>query len=391
MIHHASSGSAPVRRLNLSALFRLVHTSGPISRAELTRATGLNRSTVGALLAELIDCGRVRAGDPAPDRAVGRPSPMISPSENIAALTVYPDTDAIEFAVVGMGGNVRRLERRDMPKAPTPQDTVGATARVLEQLPKRMAKGLVGIGVAVPGLVRTHDGFVHLAPHIPWREVPISDLLAQATDLPAFVRNDAALGLHAEAIFGAGRTSRSIVYLHGGSGGIGSGVQLGPVPNPDDPGYLPELGHVLVDPNGEPCRCGATGCLEAEVSYARILQTLDSPTVKASDLPRVLTDARGKTGAEVQRQRNHLVNGVRNAVNAFTPELVILGGFLGTLFDLDPEGFTSSVRGVLMEPLAEVQIRRGTLGSSRIHIGAADLAFEPLLQDPCGSPDEIAR
>ncbi|MGC0251653.1 ROK family protein [Pseudactinotalea sp. Z1748] len=407
-----ATGSLPVRRINLSTLMRLVHTRGPLSRADLTRATGLNRSTVGVLLAELSDHGRVVAGKPAPGRAVGRPSPLIHAAPGIAAITVYPDADALDVAVVSLTGKVTHRIRRAVAEPPTPEQTVALTAQIIDEFaldPGRVRP--LGVGMAVPGLVRARDGFVHMAPHLPWRDVPIAELMRAGTDLPTWAGNDATLGTDAEAIFGAGRGAGTLVYLHGGSGGIGSGVRLGragarggadllgEAGAPVEPGapdaaradggaYLPELGHLMVNSEGVRCHCGAVGCLETEVNLARLRGALPGRELpegsRASELAEVLNAAGGIELPEVARQIGFLATGIRNSVNAFAPDLVLLGGFLGTLFDVAPRQLTSMVRDQLMPPLAAVQIRRGTLGSERIHIGAAEAVFEPLLRDPLG-------
>lgn len=383
-------GPIAVRRMNLSTLMRLVHTRGPISRADLTRATGLNRSTVGVLLAELSDHGLVVAGEPATGRTVGRPSPMIHPTAALGALTVYPDADAVDVALVGLGGNVLYRTRRPVAAAPTPQQTVDLTAQLIAELPPEVSRlRLLGVGMAVPGLVRTADGFVHMAPHLPWRDVPIADLMRQGTGLPTWADNDATLGTVAEAIFGAGRRAETMVYLHGGSGGIGSGVRLAGTGAPgtiDGGAYLPELGHLMVNSDGRPCHCGASGCLETEVSFEQLRSALAREGHQVTEpgvLDAVLVGGAG--GAEVQRQLGYLTTGIRNAVNAFAPDLVVLGGFLATMFDLVGDQLTRSVREQLMPPLAAVEIRRGALGSDRIHIGAAEVVFEPLLRDPLGA------
>lgn len=384
----AASGSPPVRRVNLSTVMRLVHEDGPLSRSDLTRATGLNRSTVGALLSELAALGRVFAGKPSADRAVGRPSPMIYAAPDTVAVAVNPDQDAVTVAVVGLNGRVRRRIRREVQTAPSAEQTVDLTAQLLAALePELAGRQVLGIGMAVPGLVRARDGLVHMAPHLPWREVPIAQMMTEGTGLATRAENDATLGIEAEAIFGAGRGVPSLVYLHGGSGGIGSGVHMGGAHPGDGARYFPELGHLMVNSAGRRCHCGASGCLETEVSFEALRQTLGVASLDLGELAGALADqSAGRAAAEVDRQLGHLATGIRNAVNAFTPELVILGGFLGTLYDRAPQALTDAVQAQLMPPLAQsLRLARGTLGLDRILIGAAELVFQPLLSDPAGT------
>lgn len=78
-----------------------------------------------------------------------------------------------------------------------------------------------------------------------------------------------------------------------------------------------------------------------------------------------------------------LAVGLRNAVNAFNPSLIVLGGFLSALYESQPETLETALREQLMPPIAEaLELSRGTLGVDRLLVGAAQLAFEPMLDDP---------
>src|SRR5689334_13119559 len=98
------TGNAQTRRHNLSAVITHLHHSGSLTRAELTRRTGLNRSTVGALVAELEDGGLAYETAAPEGGGVGRPSPLVHANSKVAALAVNPDVDAIELGLVGLGG-----------------------------------------------------------------------------------------------------------------------------------------------------------------------------------------------------------------------------------------------------------------------------------------------
>ncbi|NUT58960.1 MAG: MarR family transcriptional regulator, partial [Agromyces sp.] len=95
-----------VHRRNLSKLLGLVHLEGPLSRARLTAATGLNRSTVAALAGELVELGLVEERAPDPTNRVGRPSPVIAPHPGVTAIAVNPEVDAVTIAAVGLDGRI---------------------------------------------------------------------------------------------------------------------------------------------------------------------------------------------------------------------------------------------------------------------------------------------
>ena len=123
-----------LRRHNLATVLRAVHYGREVSRAELTRSTGLNRSTIGAVVATLEEEGLVTATEPVNEGAVGRPSPVIRPSREVHALAINPDIDAVRVALVGLGGYVVASAVAPFAAIPSPADAAQATARVARQL-----------------------------------------------------------------------------------------------------------------------------------------------------------------------------------------------------------------------------------------------------------------
>src|SRR6478736_6505477 len=145
----SSATTAPARRHNLSRLLTLVHREGALSRAALTRRTGLNRSTIAGL---------------------GRPSPLVTADESVVALTVNPDIDAVTVGLVGLGGVVHKRIRYPVASAPTATEAVNLVAALVAGMRSELDTRfrVLGIGVAVPGLVERSTGMVTLAPHLGW-------------------------------------------------------------------------------------------------------------------------------------------------------------------------------------------------------------------------------
>ena len=378
-----ASGS---RRENLSTVLHLLHHGGASSRSSLTAATGLNRSTVGSLVAELAGLGLVSEAAPDAPGRVGRPSPVVSVTERMVALAVNPEIDAVTIGLVGLNGRVQRRIRHPLDRVPSPAEVGSIVAATLDGIRAEYGatRTIVGVGVAVPGLVREVDGLVRLAPHLGWTDEPFAALLSESTGLPAFVANDASLGVSAERLFGAGRGVNDLVYLNGGASGVGGGVVSGGVLLAGASGYAGELGHTLVNGGGSRCHCGAVGCLETEVAQASLLRALGLPAVDSDELEAALAASRDPvvTG-EAERQLEFLATALRNAVNLFNPALIVLGGFLAALFAADPERLkTLVIDESLWAAAQDVRIVRAELGSDLLMIGAAELAFDRLLKDP---------
>lgn len=375
-----------VRRHNLSTVLGLVHRSGALSRSELTRQTGLNRSTVGALVGELVELGLVREHVPDANNRVGRPSPVVAAHPGVAALAVNPEIDAVTVGVVGLDGVVQHRVRQPTGHVPTALDTVGIVRTVIDGLRPalRADSRVVGIGVAVPGLVREADGVVRLAPHLGWLDEPFAAQLGEATGLPVSAANDANLGASAEHLFGAGRGMADLVYLNGSASGIGAGVITGAVPLTGLAGYAGELGHTLVNSVGSRCHCGAIGCLETEVNQRSLLAVLGLSGGDVDELERtLLASDSALVREEVERQLRYLAVAVRNATNVFNPQLIVLGGFLGALVEAAPGRLGALVSESALKASGEsLRVVRAELGSNLLMVGAAELAFASVLADP---------
>ena len=375
-----------VHRRNLSKLLGLVHLEGPLSRARLTAATGLNRSTVAALSAELVESGLVVERAPDPTNRVGRPSPVVAPHPGVIAIAVNPEVDAVTIAAVGLDGTIVVRERHEMDHVVTPSETAELVAGVVDRWRSdalRRAR-VVAVGLAVPGLVRASDGLVRLAPHLEWADAPLRALVEEATGIPAFIGNDASLGAVAEHLFGAGRGVDDMVYLNGGASGIGGGLIVHGSPVGGSGGYAGEFGQNRPGIAAQGDRRAAGGVLEDEVSRTRLLavaglHAADEPTLAAA-----LTGSESpEVAAELARQRRILSTALANAVNVLNPSLVVLGGFLATVAESDPAALAAAVAEQAMPAAAEgLDIRVAALGEDRLAIGAAELAFEHLLADP---------
>ena len=377
-----------VRRENLSTVVELVHRSAGLSRASLTTATGLNRSTIAALVAELVELGIVVEASADPTNRVGRPSPRVLPGESPVTIAVNPEVDAITLAVVGFSGRVEQRVRHEMDHPASPEEVARVIADVVASLGDAVGqRRVVGIGLAVPGVVRSRDGLVRWAPHLDWTDAPLTALVERATGLAAWVDNDASLGALAEHRFGAGRGVDNLVYLNGGASGIGGGVIIDGRPLAGASGYAGEFGQNRPGVGDPADRLTADGTLEDEVSRARLLDALGLPGADEATLTAALLGSTSPTvRVEVERQRRILAVALSNAINVLNPSLVVLGGFLSDVRGADPEAFDALVGGqVVAAAWADARILPAELGADRLLIGAAELAFAHLIADPAGA------
>ncbi len=379
-----------VRRHNLGAVLERLHLSGPLSRSELTKATGLNRSTIADLLGELSAIGLVEERRGAPGAGPGRPSPMVQVrSHRASVLAVELAVDSIAVATVGLGGHVFNLVRVGRPRGRfSPEETVQDVAKLagplLDSLPAERV--LVGVGVAVVGITRRSDGFVHLAPNLGWRDVPLASMLAAELDLdvPVLAANEADLGALAEHRRGRHQGVANLVYISG-EVGIGAGVIVDGEPLLGAAGYAGEAGHTLINPEGSVCRCGAVGCWETEAGEAALLR-LAGVSEGAGRLAEVAERAAAgdeRTLGAIADVGRWLGLGIGNLVNLFNPELVVLGGLYQRLFTfLEPSVLEGARRRMLAAPGGMATITCSALGPDASLIGAAELVMSSVIADP---------
>lgn len=374
-----------VRQHNLSALLRMIHQAGTVSRSQLTTSSGLNRSTISDLVSELGDLGLVYETE-ASATGVGRPSLQVSASDHVVAFAVNTDVDAVTVGVVTLSGDVIAKKRYPTANQPTAEKAASIAAKLISELRADLKTGtrIVGVGVAVPGQVRVVDGVIRLAPHLDWVETPFGPMLSQLTGLPVYVDNDASLGCVAERIYGNAKGFTDVVFLFAGSGGIGGGVVVDGVQLRGAAGYAGELGHVRISDTSEKDYSGLQGTLESLVRRDDLLDVFK--LYAATDDELLVEISRTQTAKAVkmiESQIDNLAAALGNFVNIFNPQVIILGGFIAGLFTRDSERLITGLRTNSLAAANErVIIREGGLGSNLLMIGAALLPFNELTANP---------
>ncbi len=326
--------------------------------------------------------------------ARGRPSKVVATRPDLCrVLAIQVGVDSVEVALMGLGGVT--LGRRRVAITHTDDRTVEQVLRTATRLSKAVLNqspgDIVGVGVAVPGSVSPHDGVVHSAPNLGWREVQLSALLEERLGVGQVVRigNDANLGAMAEHSRGVGIRASDLIYLHA-EVGVGGGIITGGKTLEGVWGYAGEVGHMQVNPSGLECHCGSRGCWETEVGEDALVRRAGLPPGGRAKLELVLKRARQGDpiclGA-VHSTARWISVGLVNMVSTLDPEMVILGGFFEEILAL--------AHPTLLEELGKsshhshpegVVLLRPKFGRSAVLVGAAELGLERVLSDPTAMP-----
>jgi glucokinase len=219
----------------------------------------------------------------------------------------------LRAALVAANGTVLRSLRM-----PTADHQGGLASLSVAAARELMSPTVVGVGLAVAGVVR--DGVLVRAAAIEQRDIDFGSALRSAFGKPVAVLNDANAAALAESEFGAGRGSRSTVYVTIGTGVGGAIVSDGEIVS--GAGSAGEFGHMTVRPDGPRCGCGGNGCWEVLASGPVIRAALDAtpdpdatPAQDAADRLERLRPAAAVTAL-----------GIRNVVAALDPDVIVIGG-----------------------------------------------------------------
>lgn len=368
MAAKATPGAAKLhnRALALQALYR----SGPLSRADVARATGLTKVTISALVAELIAEGLLRELGQQESQRPGKPAILIDLARDAHAVLALDLSDhrLARGAVMNLSGEV--ISRAELPWAdPTSGSATGdAALELATQLARTLQSDtelpILGLGIGTPGVV-DDAGVVRVAPNLGWENLPLRSLLEERTGLPTVVANDANVAALAEYSFG--ETSGDFILITIGNG-VGSGLILGGRPVVGAHFASGEIGQVMV---------GTDLGIEAPYSRAHVLEhwlsvpALTEALRDADDAARegILREAGSRLGVVLAPVIGLLNLG--EVVLAGPPELIS-----GTLADATLEILR---RRTMPDSHADLVLRTSTQGDDLVLRGATAIVLQARL------------
>ena len=254
---------------NTRLVMRTIYSSGPVSRADVARSTGLTPPTISVVVSDLIEKGFVEEIGLAPSIG-GRRGILLSAVDDARQL-IGIDLSRRDFrgALANLRGTI--YHRIELPL--DGRDGEAALALVFELADALLAaasKPILGIGIGSPGLVDSGKGILRQSVNLNWRHVPLRELLEERYHLPVYMANDCQLSALAAYTFqNENRSPMPLVVINVGWG-VGAGiVQHGELMH-GDPVGAGEIGHVVVEEGGQQCACGNFGCLETVASTRAI-------------------------------------------------------------------------------------------------------------------------
>jgi len=348
------AGPGDTRRHNRALVLQTMFRQGPLSRADLARATNLTRVTTSDLATELLAEGLIEELGTRVDQGVGKPATLLGvvPDARLTVALDLSDGERFRAALVDLGGKV--LDRRTAERGGR---TGAAAADLVADLAADLAgtadRPLLGVGVGSPGVVDP-AGTVLEAPNLGWHDLDLPGRVAAAVDVPVHVGNDANVAALGELGL-AGAAERSLLAIKIGQG-VGAGLVLDGHLVLGDRFAAGEIGHVVVDPGGEPCACGRTGCLETAIAAPRLRR-------------------RGPAARTAAGRR--LGEALAPVVSTLNLREVVLSGPLDVLDETFRSAALAAIRDRTMPAVGDhVDIRFSSLGEDDVLLGAAMLVLD---------------
>jgi predicted NBD/HSP70 family sugar kinase len=390
------SGNAKlVRNINRAVILNLIREKQPISRIEIARLSGLNKSTVSSIVAGLVEEGLIYE-EVEPNQNVGR-NPinlyLKLGTHRVGAINV--DSPATRLAIADLDGSVKVAVTLDQ-KSENPEQFVRTcVAKLFELRDQLQIDHLEGIGVSIAGIVDPVQAKVVFAPRLGWEDFEIGKLLAQLCPQEGIIviDNDARASALAELWYGNHDLKLSnFVFLAVGPG-IGTGIVVDKELIHGASYAAGEFGHTTLFEGGELCSCGNYGCWEAYASDRAtvkryVMQKQIDPSASSQVMLQDIIDCavqRHETLArDILRQTGHYLGmGIADIIKAVDPEAIIIGGRITNAWDivypeimqtLSIRAFFGKNRKIRILPTSLMAVRPRLLG-------AATLAVKEIFSD----------
>jgi len=373
-----------VRRANRSSLLTDLFHGGLQSRQQLAGTTALSQASVSNLIGEMLEEGLVEeAGLVGSDG--GRPRVLLQVRPGfryVVGADVAETRVLIELYDLSMARLAQAEFEHDDDPAQVAEQLLAGLAAVTAEAGVEQSQ-VLGYGVGVPGVV-DRDGVVD-SQSTGWETVPLGAMLRAGTEVPIFVDNGAKTFGQAEMWFGSARGARHAVIVMIGTG-VGAAVVMDGRSYRGANSNAGEWGHTTLVYDGEVCRCGARGCLEAYVGAGGIGRRLAAATGRPYT-PALLAEMLAETPPAAREvfaeTAGYLGAGIADLINLFSPERIVIGGIAGAVLGerFLPEIREAAARHALRRPYSQTSIDLCTLGADAVAMGAATLPIAQLLSD----------
>ncbi|NSW53245.1 MAG: ROK family transcriptional regulator [Anaerolineae bacterium] len=397
---------------HITQILQQLRTEAPLSRADLSRKTGLAKSSISAIVDEMLTLGLLCESDPAVN-GVGKPSIglTLNPAGG-AAIGVEVNPGYVAVMLTNFVADI--LWEEVQPVDPgSPRESYFSPAETFIQQAIRVARNqqlpVLGIGVGLPGSVDLQTGTVVSSTSLNWYDVPVQVPWEERFNVPVMVDTEANMGAMGEHLYGCARDIDTFLYINQSFGfrrNIGLAMMLDGELWRGVGGFAGRVGHMVIDPSGPLCDCGQRGCWRVmtsdEMEISRVKEALaggrssllrqyeaDDYAALNSDLIHQAAICGDSVAREVM-ERNFLYSeqAITNLANIFDPGTVIISFSFTDVDKPEVQEIIESLTAVFSEfeqskPLqARVERRLSHLGAQSAQLGAASMVLTRFIQNP---------
>ena len=354
---------------NRDLVLRTIFANESISRAEVARVTHLTRTTVSEIVNGLLTEGLV--DEVGRGESIGGKSPIllsaVANSRYLIGLNLAQDK--FIGAIVNLRGDIK-----EMVEAPVHDDNgqkaLELVYQIIDQLMRKRIKPIVGIGVGTPGLVNTREGLVVNAVNLEWQNLPLGQLLEKKYKTPVSILNDSQATAIGEFVYGGGHAPDENLIVVNVKHGIGSGILVNGRLFQGDGGGAGEIGHVVVQENGELCRCGKRGCLETISSARAVLQQLK---IDSLDKAQSAFDSGDANARQVVTNAAHYLGiSLANLIGTLNIQKIVITGDMTRFGNAWLDAVNASMQSAALSRLSEdTRLELGELDYRACILGAS--------------------
>lgn len=379
-----------LKEFNQTAILDMIRVHKAISRAELSKLTGLSPTAIGSIVSELLEIGYISETGIGESKGGRRPVLIELKPESLYTIGIDMDVNYISFILMDTTSRIIEEKMLAMPKTMIFENVM----KVIQKEIKRILKDhsitlerLLGIGMSVPGMVDSLEGKVIFAPNMGWENVDIRGQFPELKGVNVYVENEAMASAISENWIGTCQGISNFVCVNIKSG-IGSGIFIDGKPYRGTSGITGEVGHMVVDSNGSKCRCGNYGCLETIASTTHMVEQAkrlvksgiasklnDIEDVEELDAKSIIDCAR--EGDEVARNilleaARFLGLAVSSIVNILSPQKIVLGKDFVNYSDIVLDSLKEIVMcKALKQTSKDIEITESKLGQRASVLGSA--------------------
>ncbi|MDF2922850.1 MAG: family transcriptional regulator [Paenibacillaceae bacterium] len=393
-----------IKDMNTSTILQIVRTKGPISRAEISKLTGLNPATVSSNTANLMEIGLVRETGIGVSSG-GRKPLMIELNPNAYyVIGVDMGTTDVSTGITNLEGRIHCKATLPFGDCSTPEQILDIIAQSIHEVLSVSgfaAEQILGIGMGIHGLVDPNKGISLFAPAFQWEDVAVGEFFSARFGLPVSIDNDARAMALGEKWFGKAAEVSNFVFLNIGTG-IGSGIYVNGELIQGAHFGAGEIGHIRIDSHQEePCFCGKTDCLSTAASGPAI-ERIAQAAARRGGAEALLQLADGNLAAvtgELIHQAalqgdsysihlldtagRHIGDALSLVINLLNPEMILVGGGVANGGEFIFKGMKEEITNrAMLHNIKQIYIGPAGLGDDCGIVGAATLILRSVFSNP---------